>query len=304
MDSSLTPVAPAHLSRSQQHDRTGSTAEDDAARSGRVRNMLERSPFHGVTESLKRRIGVSKDKYDDDREAARDFEKAHDKKIEAADPDTKGNTTIREVGEPGNQLVKHGGDSEPKPKTTFLTLPGEIHLMILRRLDLPDIIRLKGTCSKMHSLASPSELSILFGGKDVLKRELMRHCRTCLQRDLFNSRLIRAPVNDPKYPFANRCIDCAIRANDPKIRVGEKVSLADFAEVWVCRWCGWPIVEGAAYGDEQFHRTCHKRYNDVVFAFCILGWIQLGLAVAAAALAWRYYRWDKLVFGPTLVSSC
>jgi hypothetical protein len=173
--------------------------------------------------------------------------------------------------------------------------------MILQRLDFADIVRLRKTCKQLHALASPRQIRILFG-PEQLRMQLLGHCKTCLLYDPFRSRLLQPTLADPGYPLASSCLDCAIKARDPRIRVGKKINLANFDTVWVCRWCGYPIVEGGAFGCEQMHRFCYKRYNDVLFIFFVLGWLQLGLGIVAAALAWRYYRHSQLVFAPTVVS--
>ncbi|KAK4149990.1 hypothetical protein C8A00DRAFT_18403, partial [Chaetomidium leptoderma] len=189
---------------------------------------------------------------------------------------------------------------EPLPRH-LLVLPPEILLMILQHLNFADIVRLRKTCKQMHALATPQQIRILFGPKE-LRDQLLGHCKTCLIHDPFRSRLLQPTLADPGYPLASRCLDCALKDRDPRIRVGKKINLANFDTVWVCRWCGYPIVHGGAFGYEQMHRFCYKRYNDVLFVFFVLGWLQLGLGIVAAALAWRYYRDSVLVFAPTVAN--
>jgi hypothetical protein len=190
---------------------------------------------------------------------------------------------------------------EPRPRH-LLALPPEILLMVLQRLELADIFRLRRTCRQLRALASPHQIRILLGPVQ-LRMQLLGHCKTCLMYDPFRSSLLQPELPDPGYPLASQCLDCALKARDPRIAVGKKITLANFDTVWVCRWCGYPIVEGGAFGFEQMHRFCYKRYNDVLLVFFVLGWLQLGLGIVAAALAWRYYRNSVLVFAPTVVSS-
>ncbi|KAL1835634.1 hypothetical protein VTJ49DRAFT_6301 [Mycothermus thermophilus] len=183
----------------------------------------------------------------------------------------------------------------------LLSLPPEIALMILRHLDFADIIRLRRTCKQLRALANPKQVQYLFGA-DRLRLQLLSHCRVCLRYDPSRSNLLSTNLMDLGYPLSSRCVKCAIEARDPRIRVGKKIVLASADSVWVCRWCGFPIIEGAAFGCEQMHRECYRRYNDVLFIFFILGWIQLSLGIVAAALAWRYYRHDILMFAPTVTN--
>ncbi|KAK0723324.1 hypothetical protein B0T26DRAFT_641452 [Lasiosphaeria miniovina] len=188
-----------------------------------------------------------------------------------------------------------------KKQLHLLTLPPELQLMILRRLNFADIERLRRTCKQLRALASPSQIRTLMGPMQ-LQMQLLGHCKTCLLHDPFRSRLLLSSSSDPGYPLASRCIDCALQLGDPPIRVGRKIDLANYDNVWVCRWCGTPITECAAYGNEQFHRTCYKSYNDALFFFFVLGWLQLSLGIVGAALAFRYFRDAVLVFAPTLTS--
>ncbi|KAK4130822.1 hypothetical protein BT67DRAFT_452161 [Trichocladium antarcticum] len=183
----------------------------------------------------------------------------------------------------------------------LLTLPPELLLAILQQLDLADIMRLRKTCKHLHALASPEQIRTLMGPAQ-LRMQLLGHCKTCLRHDPFRSGLLQPALNDPAYPLASSCIDCAVKARDPRIKVGRALMLANFDTAWVCRYCGLPIVEGAAFGHEQFHRFCYKRYNDRLLLFFLLGWLQWGLGIVAAALAWKYYRHAVLVFAPTVTN--
>ncbi len=211
-------------------------------------------------------------------------------------------TTVTVVvkAEDGNLPPSPPPAPEPCPRH-LLALPPEILLLILWRLDFADIVRLRKTCKQLHAVASPQQLRILLG-RDHLRMQLLSHCKTCLLYDPFRRRLLQPTLADPGYPLASSCLDCAVKAGDSRIRVGKKINLANLDTVWVCRWCGLPIVDGGAFGCEQMHRFCYKRYNDALFLFFLLGWLQLGMGITAAGLAWKYYRGVALVFAPTVTS--
>ncbi len=228
------------------------------------------------------------------------------RKSRADDPD------LEKAGEPASTEEGHadsqkkvpiGRDSsvEVRRPLHFLTLPNELKLMLLRYLDFADIERLRRTCKQLRELANPKWIRTMYG-PDLLRTLLLGHCKLCLRYDPFRSNLLRARPGDEGFPLASKCIPCAVKQDDKRIRIGKRVQLASFENVWVCRWCGMPITEGAAYGHEQFHRRCYKRYNDVLFLFFILGWLQLGLGTTGAALSFRYYRDVTMVFAPALVS--
>ncbi|KAL2166660.1 hypothetical protein VTG60DRAFT_2323 [Thermothelomyces hinnuleus] len=201
-----------------------------------------------------------------------------------------------------------GDDSRSQPPASpktcprhLLTLPPEILLMILQALDFADIVRLRETCMQLRALASPQQVRVLFG-PDRVHSQLLRHCKTCLLYDPRRSRLLDSSPADPGYPLASCCLDCAVKARDPRIRMGKKVSLANLDTAWVCRWCGYLIVGGGASKCEQMHRACYSRYSRILSVYLVLGCLQFGLGIVAAALAWKYYRHEILVFAPTVTN--
>ncbi|KAK4216466.1 hypothetical protein QBC37DRAFT_279289 [Rhypophila decipiens] len=184
---------------------------------------------------------------------------------------------------------------------TLLNLPPELQIMVLRHLEFADIERLRRTCKYLRALASPTTVRTIMG-HDCLRSQLMGHCHACLLRDPFRARLLLGNEYDAGWPLNSMCIKCAMKSNDKRIRVGRKVMLGSRVEVWVCRWCGVPVTEGAAAGNEQFHRRCYQSYNLILVFFFLLGWLQFSLGIIASALAWRWWRFTPMVFGPTLAS--
>jgi hypothetical protein len=201
------------------------------------------------------------------------------------------------------------GTGRKKP-LTLMTLPQELQMMLLRFMDWPDIERLRRTCRYFHGFATPPLVRTLFG-RAHLQMMLLSHCRVCLRHDMRRAHLLLPlpGTDDPGYPLASRCIDCAISSGDGSIRVGQRVGLANFHSVWVCRVCGYPITDGRVAqhtlveaSQSQFHRGCHRSYSRILVFFFLLGWIQFSIGVVAAALAWRYFRGEVLVFAPSVVS--
>ncbi|KAK1761547.1 hypothetical protein QBC47DRAFT_31179 [Echria macrotheca] len=188
----------------------------------------------------------------------------------------------------------------PQVPRTFLTLPPEIHLLVMLQLSFADIERLRRTCKQIRGLATPRQIRALLGPMH-LQDQLLRHCKNCLTYDGTRSQLLLSTPRDPGYPLASCCINCAMASRDKRIQPGRKVHLANFETTWVCRWCGWPIG-AAAMGNDQFHTFCYRAYNRALFFYFLLGWLQLSLGVIASALAWRYFRNSVLVFAPTLTS--
>lgn len=184
---------------------------------------------------------------------------------------------------------------------TLQTLPPEVLMLVIRQLNFGDIERLRRTSHFFHDFAAPRMVRALFGAAE-LRRLLLSHCSACLAYDEDKSGLLLASVGQPGYPLCARCVECAVARRDDRLVVGRKVTMGDGGGVWVCRWCGWPVVVDAALGHVQFHRACYGAYNDSLLFFFLLGWVQLGLGIVAGALAWTYYRDEISVFAPTITS--
>jgi len=182
----------------------------------------------------------------------------------------------------------------------LMALPPEIQLMIVRKLEFSDIERLRRTCHFYRNFISPKTVRELF--KPNFKSVLLAHCFLCLKHDHTRSGLLWADWADWRYPLSSKCIDCAQQAGE--FTAGKKVSLGNYASVWICRWCGRPIFQDAAWNQPEFHRGCYRQYNDVLLVFFGLGWLQFAIVVVGGALCWRYFREEKLVLIPSIVSRC
>lgn len=170
-----------------------------------------------------------------------------------------------------------------------------------------DIVRLRQTCKRYRALTSPTQMRALFGPVN-LRYEILGHCKVCLTRDLegtFERRGINQLLSVPTdvgYPFSTVCIKCAFAANDRRLRVGQLVKLGNHGTAWICRWCGWPILEMIySSGDPYFHRKCDWHFGGAMQRFVVLGCMQFAVGVVAASFSWRYFRHRALAFAPSLV---
>jgi Pyruvate/2-oxoacid:ferredoxin oxidoreductase delta subunit len=188
----------------------------------------------------------------------------------------------------------------PEEPRTFMTLPAEIHIVILQHLDFGDIERLRRTCKYWYNFATPRLVRSIWG-PDTFRSILIRHCKICLTycpRDV--TRLLSTPL-DAGYPLSSRCVKCTIQSRDGAVRIGRKTTLGNFTDYWTCRWCGWPITADQCSSHPQFHKSCYDRYAFVLLAFFLLGWVQFFLGVTGSGLCWHYFRGDTLVLAPTVV---
>ncbi|KAL8337497.1 hypothetical protein RB601_006979 [Gaeumannomyces tritici] len=228
---------------------------------------------------------------------------------EAERPPTGGTEATAETGAVADTAVQNEEETamvlrqrrQQRAPLTLQTLPPEVLMLIIHQLNFGDIERLRRTSHFFHDFAAPRMVRALFGATE-LHRLLVSHCASCLIYDEGKSSLLLASIMHRDYPLCARCVDCAVAKRDERLVVGRKVTMGDGGGVWVCRWCGWPVLTDAALGHTQFHRECYGAYNDSLLFFFLLGWIQLGLGIVAAALAWTYYRDAITVYAPTITS--
>jgi hypothetical protein len=185
-----------------------------------------------------------------------------------------------------------------RPESRLMSLPPEIQLMIVRKLEFGDVEQLRRTCKFYRTFISPKTVRELF--RPYFKTTLLAHCYLCLKHDPSKTGLLWADYNDRRYPLASKCIHCAVQREE--LTVGKKVALANYASVWVCRWCGYPVSIDSAWNQPEFHRKCYNRYNDVLLVYFALGWIQFSLVVVGGALLWRYFRDERMILISSIVS--
>lgn len=178
------------------------------------------------------------------------------------------------------------------------TLPPELHVLILRHLTFADIQRLRHTSRFHRSLITKRLLRDVYGPS--LDAVLLSHCHLCHASDPTRANLLYADVTSPAYPFCSTCVPCAARRDE--LFAGRRVCMGNLKSVWVCKWCGLPVVGSPAWREPVFHQRCYARYGSVLLAYLALGWVQLCVAVAGAALCFRYFRGVKMVLGPCIVS--
>lgn len=188
----------------------------------------------------------------------------------------------------------------PKEPRTLMTLPPELQILVLSLLEFGDIERLRRTSKYWYNFATPRLVRSIYG-PDTFRAMLIQHCRVCLTycpRDV--TRIVTTRL-DAGYPLSSRCVRCTVQSKDGTVRIGRKVTLGNFTDYWACRWCGWPITSDASTGHNQFHMKCYDKYAIVLLAFFLLGWFQFLIGVVASALAWHYFRSNKVVLAPTVV---
>ncbi|GJC83759.1 hypothetical protein ColLi_06597 [Colletotrichum liriopes] len=186
----------------------------------------------------------------------------------------------------------------PRTGNSLMDLPPELHLMVIDYLEFGELENLRRTCRFYRNFLTKQTIRDLFG--EQFRLALLAHCYICLKYDPTRGSLLWADYNHPRYPLASKCVDCAYQEDE--LAVGKKVALGNYASVWICRWCGYPVASAAAPNQPEFHKDCYSHYNNVLLVYFVLGWIQLSLGIVASGLCWRFFRDEILVLVPSIVN--
>ncbi|KAH7179565.1 uncharacterized protein B0J16DRAFT_173246 [Fusarium flagelliforme] len=180
----------------------------------------------------------------------------------------------------------------------LLRLPAELQTMIFQNLTFGEVESLRRTCRALRYSIDKSFIRFIFPD---LKVELLSTCYQCLRNDPERESLIKASKSDARYPLANECIECV--ASRGGFFVGRAYTLGSLATVCVCRYCGFPVTEDAAWKEYEFHRRCYRRYRVILLYYFLGGFAQSTISVVASALCWRYYKGETMIITPTIVSA-
>jgi hypothetical protein len=190
--------------------------------------------------------------------------------------------------------------AEPRPPLHLLTLPPEIHICLLERLELVDIEQLRRTCWYFKNFATREVVRSIFG-RQRLKAMLISYCHLCYFHDPLGGSLLHAGEITAEAGSFVLCFRCAYREGHIAIKNGALVMLSNREQAFLCPLCGRPTIFSSNPGG-CFHSACLREYKRGKLRFVVLGCLQMSLGIVAVALAWRYFRNVLLVFAPTVVS--
>ena len=181
----------------------------------------------------------------------------------------------------------------------FLAFPPELQLLVLSFLDFGDIERLRRSCKFFRIQISKPLIRSLF---PELSSRLRKTCYLCLTQYASGAEVVSTDSSDARYPLSSRCVSCVIKKKG--FMVGREYMMGNDVTVFVCRWCGYPVLSLPARNHPGFHRRCFKRYTNVVFLYYFFGLAQWVIMIIASALCWQYFKENVEVLAPTIVSCC
>ncbi|KAJ6785922.1 hypothetical protein PWT90_01296 [Aphanocladium album] len=196
----------------------------------------------------------------------------------------------------GTAAAQQGKTGKGELLDHFLTLPPELQLKVLSYLDFGDIERLRRTCRFFRAQVSPQLVRTLLAPH--FEWHVRSTCRLCLKQQYENggTALVVTDRHDGRFPFSSRCVECVWK--NKEFDVGRKYLMASNVAVFVCRWCGRPVTSHPAWNQPEFHKTCFKRYTQIVFLYYLIGLSQWAVVLIASGMCWRYFpSRSKMVVG-------
>lgn len=189
-----------------------------------------------------------------------------------------------------------------RPPLHLLTLPPEIIILLLERLEPNDIEWLRCTCRYFKDFTTLAVMNSIFG-ETQLQEMLLSYCRLCGMKHQSTpmTSLVRARLPEHGSKLTVLCAQCARLKGHAVLKAGCNVRLWSGGIAISCPWCGWPTCPDRTLL-RAFHLDCSKAYLRASKIWVAIGFGQMAVGLVAAALAWKYFRNVPLVFAPTVVS--
>jgi hypothetical protein len=186
-------------------------------------------------------------------------------------------------------------------------LPYELQSHICSFLSVGDVQALRRVNHHYRSLISLEFMRECYSPAQF-NQHFISVCGSCLCYHGDPKKLFWANEDSMQTPLAARCGPCAVQRREflvPGERLEAKArkeqhrrSAAPYLICTSCRWCSFPVWEGA-----QYHPDCFKRFQQVIYVHCATLLFRSTVAIASYSLAWKYLYDHRVVLIPTVVST-
>lgn len=184
----------------------------------------------------------------------------------------------------------------------LLSLPLELHYLIIAHLDLDSLLQLRQANRLYYHVITPDLIRQRFVSHGVASLALSACCYECLA----TPGLDRLVVDKDKEPFSwqSVCFRCWSRriTVDYHINPWPVVQIANGSEGYICHFCNWPVVNnGRDDGADRLHSNCRARRKLVLFLWLVMATLQFGIGVLCAVLAWTRYKHQQGILIPSSI---
>ncbi|KAI0018216.1 hypothetical protein F4780DRAFT_781649 [Xylariomycetidae sp. FL0641] len=190
-----------------------------------------------------------------------------------------------------------------KASVGLALMPLELQLMVLSHLDLPALVNLRQMCQLYRQLITPDFVRARFVTRGRPGVVLRGCCTECLCMPGLDRLILDSDL--PRTEWRSMCFRCwrDRLTRDDQIKPWPPVEIASGAFGYICQFCTWPVLDGhgADSTHQRLHAHCRARRRLVIFSWLTMAFIQFGLGMLAAILAWTIFRHQKSVIIPATI---
>ncbi|KAI1169524.1 hypothetical protein F4777DRAFT_572871 [Nemania sp. FL0916] len=209
---------------------------------------------------------------------------------------------------PGYELSTRSGQasraraSQPSPSPSLLSLPLELHYLVLSYLDLESLLQLRRSSRLYHHVITPDLISRLFIRNGVASLALTACCYQCLSTPGLDRLVVDKDRGASSWQsVCFRCWSNFITV-DYHVNPWPVIKIANGDEGYICHFCNWPVVNnGRDDGIDRLHARCRSRRRLVIFVWVVMAILQFGIGVVCAVLAWTHYKHLKGIVFPSSI---
>ncbi|RYC66103.1 hypothetical protein CHU98_g178 [Xylaria longipes] len=190
----------------------------------------------------------------------------------------------------------------PASTSDLYSLPLELHYLILAHLDLESLLQLRRTSRLYYHVITTDLVRRLFIRNGVASLGLTACCYECLSTPGLDRLVVDKNIG--AFSWQSICFRCWSNriTVDYHINPWPVIQIANGDEGYICQFCNWPVVNnGHDDGVDRLHARCRARRRLVLFVWFVMAFLQFGIGVLCAVLAWTRYKHQPGVLIPSSI---
>ncbi|KAI1084813.1 hypothetical protein F5B20DRAFT_222138 [Whalleya microplaca] len=190
----------------------------------------------------------------------------------------------------------------PAEESRLTALPLELQFLIISQLDLRSMICLRQTARPYRYLITVDLIRRHFIHDGRCDPSLKGCCVECLcMPDLDRLIMDASRERDSWRSICYRCWRERFYRQKQR-KHWPLVELANGTHGYICQFCTWPVQNESSNNSlELLHATCKIRRFTVVVIWLVMAFIQFGLGMLAAVLAWTMFKHQMTVLIPASI---
>ncbi|KAI1822226.1 hypothetical protein F4861DRAFT_412452 [Xylaria intraflava] len=182
----------------------------------------------------------------------------------------------------------------------LLSLPLELHYLILAHLDLGSLLELRKTSRLYYHIINANLIRQKFVRNNRASLALATCCNQCLCTPGLDRLVLDQDVDANLWQsVCFRCWSGRI-TTDYHLNPWPVVRIANGDDGYICHFCNWPVVNRGD-GVDRLHARCRSRRRFVLMVWLIMAFLQFGIGVLCAVLAWTRYKHQIGVLVPSSI---